>query len=51
MEETHINGARRIARIARECGVSRLIHISAMNADPDYKPLWNKDVNFEFKKL
>lgn len=45
MYETHEHGARRIARISREAGVDRFIHISAMNADPDYKPRIYKDVS------
>ncbi len=36
-KDVNVDGARRIARIAREEGVDRLIHISAVNAkeNPD----------------
>ncbi len=33
--DVHVDGARRIARIARECGVERFIHFSSMNASPN----------------
>ncbi|CAJ0579654.1 unnamed protein product, partial [Mesorhabditis spiculigera] len=33
--ETHEKGARRLARISREMGVERFIHLSALGASPD----------------
>ena len=39
--DVNVDGARRIARIAREEGVDRLVHISSMNAKekPDVRPV------------
>ncbi|GAA5861663.1 hypothetical protein JCM8547_000698 [Rhodosporidiobolus lusitaniae] len=33
--DVHVSGARRIARIAHNAGVSRLVHVSHLNADPN----------------
>ena len=30
----HVEGAQRLARIARECGVKKFIHMSHLNAQP-----------------
>lgn len=38
-QEVHVEGARRLARIARECGVEKFIHVSALNATPNPEPL------------
>lgn len=35
--EVHVEGARRLARISREMGVERFIHVSSMNANPEPK--------------
>lgn len=38
-DEVHVEGARRIARIARESGVQRLIHVSALSSSPQPDPV------------
>jgi uncharacterized protein YbjT (DUF2867 family) len=44
-EDVHVTGAERIAQIAQEAGVPRLIHVSCLNASPNsaskfYKTKW-----------
>lgn len=34
----HVEGAATIARVARECGIKRLIHVSALNSSPKPEP-------------
>uniref|UniRef100_A0A1B0DP10 NADH dehydrogenase [ubiquinone] 1 alpha subcomplex subunit 9, mitochondrial n=1 Tax=Phlebotomus papatasi TaxID=29031 RepID=A0A1B0DP10_PHLPP len=41
--DVHVNGARRIAKVCREMGVERLIHVSALNASPNPEPLILKE--------
>lgn len=38
-EELYVDGPRRMARIARECGVKKFIHISHLNANPNPTPV------------
>ena len=38
-DDVHVKVARNIARLARECGVQRLIHFSALNASPNPTPI------------
>jgi NADH dehydrogenase (ubiquinone) 1 alpha subcomplex subunit 9 len=38
-EQVHVEGARRLARIAKECGVERFIHLSALNCSETPTPI------------
>lgn len=37
-KDVHVEGARRLARICREAGVQRFIHVSALNASASPEP-------------
>ncbi|XP_034184973.1 NADH:ubiquinone oxidoreductase subunit 39 [Osmia lignaria lignaria] len=41
--DVNVKGARRIARLAKECGVERFIHVSCLNASEKPKPLMIKN--------
>ncbi|KAJ3223665.1 39kDa subunit of ndufa9, NADH:ubiquinone oxidoreductase [Clydaea vesicula] len=41
-QKVHVDGARTLAKLAKQCGVSKFIHVSALNADPDSKSLFLK---------
>lgn len=44
-DDVNVKGARRLARISREMGVERFIHVSALNASPkpevSFLLMWN----------
>ncbi|KAJ3173922.1 hypothetical protein HK101_011007 [Irineochytrium annulatum] len=40
LESVHVDGARRLARLAREAGVSKFIHCSALGADVNSSSRW-----------
>lgn len=42
-KDVHVDGARRLARIAKESGVERFIHLSSLNASPNPTPILLKD--------
>ncbi|KAI4490313.1 hypothetical protein M0802_010690 [Mischocyttarus mexicanus] len=42
-EDVHIEGARRLARISKEAGVERFIHVSSLNVSPNPKPVVLKE--------
>lgn len=37
-DDVHVHGPRKMAKIAKECGVDRFIHFSSLNADPNPEP-------------
>lgn len=41
-EETHVDVARNIAEVAKECGVSKFIHVSATAANPNSSSRWSR---------
>ena len=51
-DDVHVKAARSIARLARECGVQRLIHFSALNASPTPPAIiWRKPSRFLQSKV
>lgn len=42
-DDVHVHGPRRMARIAREAGVKKFIHISALNCSPNPTPVLLKN--------
>lgn len=44
--DVHVDGARRLARITREAGVEKFIHLSALNASPDQEEFIFKGSEF-----
>ncbi|THK33044.1 NADH dehydrogenase [ubiquinone] 1 alpha subcomplex subunit 9, mitochondrial [Diachasma alloeum] len=38
-DDVHVHGARRLARLAKEAGVERFIHLSTLSCSPDPKPI------------
>lgn len=40
--DVHVEGPRLIARVARECGVEKLIHFSALNASPNPQKIFQQ---------
>jgi NADH dehydrogenase (ubiquinone) 1 alpha subcomplex subunit 9 len=41
--DVHVDGAARIARIARESGVEKFLHMSHLNATPNPRPFYTKE--------
>lgn len=41
-DSVHVQGAQDIASIARELGIERLVHMSALNSSPNPEPHWIK---------
>lgn len=39
MKDVNVDGARRLARLAKQCNVERFIHVSCLNAEEKPKPL------------
>ncbi|XP_055596042.1 NADH dehydrogenase [ubiquinone] 1 alpha subcomplex subunit 9, mitochondrial [Uranotaenia lowii] len=42
-QDVHVDGARRLARIAREAGVEKFIHVSSLNASANPEPILTKE--------
>ena len=39
-DDVHVHGARTIARIAKETGIKRLLHVSSLNSSPNPKVIF-----------
>jgi NADH dehydrogenase (ubiquinone) 1 alpha subcomplex subunit 9 len=49
-DAVHVDGAARIARIARECGVEKLVHVSSLNIS-EHPEVQHYPLNIKFHSL
>lgn len=50
-DDVHVKGAETIARVAKEQGIEKLIHLSALNASHPKPTIFNKVSNFVRTKV
>ena len=50
-KDVHVTGARRLAKIAKESGVEKFIHVSHLNAKAEPQTIWKTSAYLKTKVL